>query len=292
MTWEALIVAAVATLAAAASGDARPLGNGLIAFWSGAGTPAVRVMRADGSGRRLVTHFDAPAKRGSFSPDGRWLAFDGTPNVTGPREDFDIQRIRLDGSGRRRLTSGPARDTGARWSPDGRTIVFQRLVRDETSIWTMRADGTEKRRLASGSAPSFSPDGRRIVFAREGDVWTMRSDGTEARRLHGSGADESPAGYSPDAREILLTAFSATSHRAEVWTLTADGSRVRRLSHGGYDIAAAWSPDGRRILFTRIVAFGRSERGTVAVMNTDGSGIRVLTHGVADEYATDWQAAG
>jgi Tol biopolymer transport system component len=288
----ALTVAAVATLAAAATGDARSPRNGLIAFWSGSGTPAVRVMRADGSGRRLVTRFDAPAKRGSFSPDGRWLVFDGTPSATGPREDFDIQRIRLDGTGRRRLTSGPARDTGARWSPDGRTIVFQRLVREAASIWTMRADGTGKRRLAAGSAPSFSPDGRRIVFARGGDVWTMRSDGTDMRRLRRSGADESPAGYSPDGRAILLTAFSATAHRAELWTVAADGSHARRLSHGGYDVAAAWSPDATRILFTRIVAFGRSERGTVAVMSANGTHVRVLTPGVGDEYATSWQAAG
>jgi Tol biopolymer transport system component len=232
MRRKALAAALYTALAGATAGDARPPHNGLIAFWTGAGTPAVRVMLPDGSARRLVTRFDAPAKRGSFSPDGTWLAFDGTPSASGPRENFDIQRIRLDGTGRRRLTSGTARDTGARWSPDGRTIVFQRLARDATAVWTMEADGMAQRRLGAGASPSFSPDGRHIVFARDGDVWTMRPDGSDPRRLRRLAGDQSPAGYSRDGREILLTVFPAAAHGAEVWTLAADGSRARRLTRG------------------------------------------------------------
>ena len=36
--------------------------------------------------------------------------------------------------------------------------------------------------------PSFSPDGRAIVFSRDGDVFTVRADGSGLRRLT-SGAD-------------------------------------------------------------------------------------------------------
>jgi Tol biopolymer transport system component len=291
MKRQALALVGLAALAGAATGDAQAPRNELISFWTGAGRPAVWVMRSDGSGRRPVTRFAQPAKRGSFSPDGRRLVLDGTRTATGPREDFDIQLIRLDGSGRRWLTHGAARDTNARWSPDGRTIVFQRrLGEGPSSIWTIRPDGTAERRLGPGSDPCVSPSGRRIAFARDGDVYSMRSDGTDRRRLSHRPDDESPSDWSPEGRRILFTVFSRTAPRAAVWTMHADGARGRRLTQGSYDVAAAWSPDGTRILFTRIVPDANGERGKVMVMRMDGTDVRALTHGVADEYATSWQA--
>jgi TolB protein len=211
--------------------------------------------------------------------------------VTGPREDFDVQLVSLDGAGRQWLTRGRARDTDARWSPDGRTIVFQRRLREgPSSIWTVRPDGSAERRLGAGSDPSFSPSGRRIAFARDGDVYSMRADGSDARRVRHGRDDAYPSGWSPDGRQILFTVLSRTAHRAAVWAMRADGTGARRLTHGVYDLAAAWSPDGKRILFTRIVPSANSERGTIAVMSADGTQIRTLTRGLADEYATSWQA--
>jgi TolB protein len=238
-----------------------------------------------------VTRFAQPAKRGSFSPDGRRLVFDGTRTASGPRENFDVQLVRLDGTGRRWLTRGQARDTDASWSPDGRTIVFQRRVGEgASSIWTVRPDGTDEQRLGRGSDPSFSPSGRRIAFARDGDVYAMRADGSDVRRLRHGRDDAYPSGWSPDGRQILFTALSRTAHRAAVWVMHADGTGARRLTHGVYDVAASWSPDGERILFTRILPSTSSERGRVAVMSADGTDVRTLTRGVADEYATSWQA--
>jgi Tol biopolymer transport system component len=290
MDGRALALAGMMALGTASVSDAQAPRNGLISFWTGSGTPAVWVMRPDGSARHLVTRFPQPAKRGSFSPDGRRLAFDGTRTATGPREDFDVQLVGIDGSGRRWLTRGRARDTAAGWSPDGRTIVFQRrLDEGPSSIWTVRPDGTAKRRLGAGSDPSFSPSGRRIAFARDGDVYSMSVDGSDVRRLRHGRDDAYPSGWSPDGRQILFTVLSRRAHRAAVWTMRGDGTAARRLTHGVYDVAAAWSPDGARILFTRIVPSANSERGRVAVMNSDGTGVQLLTRGVADEYATSWQ---
>ncbi|HEY7400116.1 MAG TPA: hypothetical protein VH989_04365 [Actinomycetota bacterium] len=46
-------------------------------------------------------------------------------------------------------------------SPDGDHLAFEAA----TGILVARAEGTEKRYLALGSAPSWSPDGTKIVFA-------------------------------------------------------------------------------------------------------------------------------
>ena len=72
--------------------------------------------------------------------------------------------------------------------------------------------------------------------------------------------------------------------------MTRDGNDTRRLSSGGYDVAAAWSPDGRQILFTKIIPFANSERGLVVVMSAGGTKRQTLTRGTRDEHATSWQS--
>jgi TolB protein len=56
--------------------------------------------------------------------------------------------------------------------------------------------------------------------------------------------------------------------------MSPDGTRERRLTSGPADDRdAAWSPDGRRIAFTR----RRNGNWDVYVMRADGSGVRRLT---------------
>ena len=69
------------------------------------------------------------------------------------------------------------------------------------------------------------------------------------------------------------TASPATGE-AEIYVINADGSGKRRLTrNAGCDFGPAWSPDGRKIAFSR----GANLHQQVYVMNADGSGQRRLT---------------
>jgi Tol biopolymer transport system component len=90
-----------------------------ITFWTDApgGHAEVWAMNEDGTGRTRLTNLYS-AKRGTWSPDGRRLVFDGRFYRT--LFDFDIGVMNANGTGVRRITRGPERDIIA---PGRRTAV-------------------------------------------------------------------------------------------------------------------------------------------------------------------------
>ena len=95
----------------------------------------------------------------TFSPDGSRMAY-----VSDQGGVTSIYITSASGGAGTRLTSG-AKATDPSWSPTGEFIAF--VIR-ETDVCVIRPDGTGFRQLTGGQGanmrPSFSPDGRMIVF--------------------------------------------------------------------------------------------------------------------------------
>lgn len=109
----------------------------------------------------------------------------------------------------------------ASWAPGGRSLAYQ--VRDRQSggrhrIGRIESDGSQMRPLAQASGehedvePSWSPDGRWVVFAsdRAGggdglhDIWAVSEDGKEVRRLTSSASSDRSPCFSPDGRRVYF----------------------------------------------------------------------------------------
>ena len=181
----------------------------------------VYVMNADGSNHVNLSNSSANDGEPAWSPDGMKMAFVSDRD----REGFkSIYVMNSDGTNQQRVTfsSGDVQDGQPAWSPDGTRIAFV-STRDsifetwqETDddgnyitkskldinkeVYVMNADGSGQTRLtdelANDDAPSWSPDGSKIVFRsdRERDccdpiaqVWTMNADGTSQTDLSNSG---------------------------------------------------------------------------------------------------------
>ena len=138
---------------------------------------------------------------------------------------------------------------------------------------------------ARDGAPSWSGDGRRIVFIAEvgtspADIFVMNADGTGRQRLTDTPAAEANPAFSPDSTRIAFE--SNRDGNSEIYVMDADGRNVRRLtSDPATDQSPAWSPDGTHLAFMS----DRNNRASTDIYTmsaADGSGLERLTTDLAN----------
>lgn len=187
--------------------------------------------------KRLTNNpeYDAEA---IVSPDGKKIVF-----TSKKHGDLDIYIMDSDGSNIKRLTDRFGYDGGPWFSPDGKRIVWRAwypeteeekllwkksmegdyVIPVPLDLWVMDADGSNKRRIlhngASNFAPSWHPDGKRIIFSSNMDDW----------------------------REDL----KSYGHNFELYIINDDGSGLKRLTYNKvFDGFPMFSPDGKKIVFS------------------------------------------
>ena len=127
------------------------------------------------------------------------------------------------------------------------------------------------------SVPSWAPDGNTITFEsnRDGEaaVYSIRPDGSNLRRLTPTGTSGEQPNWSADGRFLVYS--SAKDGVKQLHRMTPDGRNVVPVPGTTNGFLAAFSPDGRWLLFAaqdRIPSI----QYRVYVMRPDGSDRRSL----------------
>jgi Tol biopolymer transport system component len=165
------------------------------------------------------------------------VAPDGLITFTSVRDgDMEIYTMKSDGTAVQRLTNRPGPDGGAFFSHDGTKIVFRgrslrpgpeldeyRSLLDQglwrptaLELFVMDRDGTNLRQLTTlggaNFAPSWHPDGKRIIFAsnmhdpkgRNFDLYLIDLDGAGLERITYNGTFDGFPMFSADGRHIVF----------------------------------------------------------------------------------------
>jgi Tol biopolymer transport system component len=147
------------------------------------------------------------------------------------------------------------------------------------------------------ASPSYSPDGRRLLFTSGSPrgLWVMKANGS-GRTLVRSGelGSVSWASWSPNGRRIVFdTSAPDGSGPLHLAVINADGTGERALTSGHNDFNPRWSPAGGTIAFLRS---NESGNGGSALMLLD-LGTGALTSlsdavGLASVADPDWSPDG
>ena len=86
-------------------------------------TLEIMMMKADGSGKRQITHNGKANFAPYFFPDGKRVIF--ASNMDDPKgRNFDLYAINTDGTGQERITFNETFDGFPMFTPDGKKLVF------------------------------------------------------------------------------------------------------------------------------------------------------------------------
>jgi Tol biopolymer transport system component len=226
-----------------------------------------------------------------WAPDGKSLlvtAIERKPDYS----DYDPEKWRLvivdlESGGLRRIETGAS--TGC-FSPDARKVAYSKNWGGGSEVFVLDLATGDRvnvsRTPGRNSAPTWSPDGKRIAFVsgRDGtqELWTVSPDGSGAKQLTRSGgAKPFNPEWSSDGKDVLYY-LERGDQKDQVWAVGADGTGAVNLTQDdAHNIFPGWGPDGTIVFSVKdaIVSMPRAGGRRTAIKGASGFWARVSPDG-------------
>jgi Tol biopolymer transport system component len=185
------------------------------------------------------------------------------------------------------------------FASDGKLVITEK--NDNSSIAVLDADGSNKKRIynADGGAafyPNWSPDGQWVVFGYGGylqarktqgaKIMMVKRDGTELKDLTDGEPNAGFPSFSADGKNIVYRVFGTKDFGLRIMKIADRSVKVLTTD---YDNLPDWSPDGKKILFTRKHDGNNFDIFTI---DPDGKNLTQLTTLPTNDAHAVWSADG
>lgn len=179
-------------------------------------------------------------------------------------ETMDVFIADFDGKNPKQLTKEKGYDAEASFSPDGKKILFA----SNRSAYNRKLNEKEQKQL------EFDPS----YFC---ELYIMDADGSNLKRLTDNPGYDGGPFFSPDGKKVIWRRFTPDGHQADVFTMNIDGTDLRQItSFESMSWAPYFHPSGEYIAFaSNKYGYGNfevfivdklGEKEPVRVTTTDG----------------------
>jgi Tol biopolymer transport system component len=195
------------------------------------------IANIDGKGITKITENPEYDAESIVSSDGQHIVFGSKRSG-----DFNVYIMNADGSNVRRLTDRIGYDGGPWFSPDGKKIVWRAWypeTKDERSMWKKCMENN-------------------YVIPLPLDLWIMDSDGSNKKMILRNGATNFAPSWHPDGKRVIFSSnmddwhedIKTFGHNFELYLINTDGTGLERITHNKvFDGFPMFSPDGKKIAF-------------------------------------------
>jgi TolB protein len=253
----------------------------------------MKIVDSDGANERILPTVGA-ALSPAWHPSGKSIVYVDADDRGTRIGQIDLRtlRPRLLSASKRGLNITPV------YTKDGKNIVWAAGGDSPAELFIASATGDDSvpkpfvgRTGFETTSPSFSPDGKQIVFMSPvpltPQLYTMNVNGTGLRlltpvvagkRSYRTGPDWSPAGD-----EI---AFQQQNGDFQVWTISVKDRVMHQITSEGENEDPSWAPDGRHLSITRRLGAIGDQRN-IWVLDKRTGRLRQLTQS-GDARLSDW----
>lgn len=253
----------------------------------------LKVIDSDGANERTLPTSGA-ALSPAWSPTGRSIVYVDADDRGTRIAQIDLRTMRphLLQASSRGLNITPV------YTRDGKNIVWASGGDSPAELVLADATGQDTvptpyvgRLGAETTSPSFSPDGKQIVFMSPvpltPQLYIMNLDGTGLKLLTpmvpGKRSYRTGPEWSPRGDEI---AFQQQNGDFQVWTIRIKDRFMKQLTNEGENEDPSWAPDGRHMSITRRLGAIGDPR-SIWILDKQTGRLRQLTLS-GDARLSDW----
>jgi TolB protein len=176
-----------------------PDGSKLAVALTLSGSTQVYLVNAGGGGMQRLSNSNGIDTEPRFSPDGQSIYFT-SDRSGGPQ----IYKMSVTGGAAQRVTFKGDYNISPRISPDGKTLAFISRREGRFQLYTLDLTNAQEQRLSDtvkDESPSFSPNGRYIMYAtesgRRGTLAVVSVDGSVKHQLTTQAGDIREPAWGP-----------------------------------------------------------------------------------------------